>query len=118
MEPISFETFWTWLEQHANCILRVATPNAVLYDDEGLHWFVGRDREALVVQAVRGKRLAGEVLIDADAIAYVLPTGEEQGEHGFEAVVETETERLAAYVIVLTHSFEEEDPEGHSVSVH
>ena len=30
MPTLSFEAFWTWLQQHPNCVLRVATPDAVL----------------------------------------------------------------------------------------
>ncbi len=118
MEPLSFDVFWPWLEQHSNCLVRVGTPDAVLYDDDACHWYAGRDRELLVVQLIRGKRLSGEVVIDPERITYVLPTGEEGGEHGFEAVYEGETERVASYAFVLTHGMDDEEDGGHPSVVH
>ena len=117
MEPLSFDAFWSWLEQHSNCLIRVGTPDAVLYDDDACHWYAGRDRELLVVQLIRGKRLSGEVVIDPERVTYVIPTGDEQGEHGFEAIHEGETERIASYAFVLTHGMDETDEDGGHPSV-
>lgn len=119
MNTLSFDTFWSWLQGHLNCILRVSTPDAVLFDDDDLHWYLGPLDEANVAQVIRGKRLMGEILIDPDRVAYVQALGEERaGEFVFEAVSESETERVAAYVFVLTHDLDASGDPGHSAGVH
>ena len=116
---LSFEIFWEWLVLHPNCVLRAGTPQSVLYDDEDLHWhFATEGSETLLVQIIRGKRLMGELLVQPERVAYVQAfEGEQEGEHVFELVCETEKERLAAYFFVLAHGFDEEDfpPTGRAV---
>jgi len=107
---LPFETFWPWLTGHPNCIIRAGTPEAVLYDDEDLHWhFTEEEPATLVVQVLRGKLLVGELLIAPDQIAYVqgIP-GEGENEYVFELMTETETENFASYFFVLIHGFEED----------
>ena len=110
-EPVtlSFDTFWSWLVTHPNCILRAGTPEAVIYDDDDLHWhFAAEDAETLLVQVLRGKRFVGELLIRPEQVSYVQggPTDQEN-EYSFEAIAETERERYAAYFFTLTHGFDE-----------
>jgi hypothetical protein len=113
MEPpftVPFESFWTWLMTHPNCILRAGTPEAVLYDDEDLHWhFAAEAPNTLLVQVLRGKRLLGELLLDPGQVAYVqgLPP-EREDEHVFELVSEDGPERVAIFFFVLVHGFEDE----------
>jgi hypothetical protein len=104
-----FDTFWTWLTQHPDCIVRAGTPEAVLFDDDDLHWLFSRDEEGpLVVQLVRGKRLIGELLLETQQVAYVeVGLGENPDEHVFELVAETERERFVPYFFVLAHGFDE-----------
>jgi len=119
MDTLSFDAFWTWLQAHLNCIQRVATPDAVLFDDDDLHWYLGPVDEAIVAQVIRGKRLMGEIIIDPERVAYVQSLGEDRaGEYVFEAVSETETERLAAYTFVLTHDLGVESDPAHGAGVH
>jgi len=119
MDTLSFDAFWTWLQSHLNCIQRIATPDAVIFDDDDLHWYLGPLDNAQVAQVIRGKRLMGEVLIDPERVTYVQSLGEERsGEFVFEAVSETETERVAAYSFVLTHSLDVESDSDHSADVH
>ncbi len=120
MSTLPFETFWAWLQLHSNCIVRVATADAVLHDDDDLHWYAGPNGEELVLQLIRGKRLVGELLIDAERVSYVQILGEEhEGEHLFEAIFETPTERLASYSFVLAHGFDDEpDSTTHNLAVH
>ncbi|MEM6794080.1 MAG: hypothetical protein AAF725_08855 [Acidobacteriota bacterium] len=108
---LPFDAFWAWLSQHTNCILRVGTPEVVLYDDDDLHWqFFAEDSRTLLVQLVRGKRLAGEMLVDPELIAYVeLNEGDQEGEFVFDLVSENENERIVSYYIVLTHGFIEDE---------
>ena len=120
MSTLSFDDFWAWLQLHPNCIVRVATPEAVLYDDADLHWYAGEDSGDLVLQLIRGKRLVGELLIDPERVTYVQVVGEErEGEFSFEAISETPSLRLAAYTFVMTHALEEESQEpAHGAVIH
>jgi hypothetical protein len=122
MSTLDFDAFWTWLQQHPNCLISAATPDASLYDDDTLHWFVGPDRSHLVVQLILGKRLIGEVLIDPERISYVQVHGEErEGEFVFEAIWEHASDRLAAYTFVLKHGLDDETEDAeptHGPAVH
>ncbi|MEJ2081161.1 MAG: hypothetical protein P8020_10615 [Acidobacteriota bacterium] len=110
---ISFQTFWNWLILHPNCILRGGTPDAVLYDDEDLHWHFGEYEEVMVIQVMRGKRVLGEVFLDPERVTYVqeLPPENEE-EHVFELILETEKDRYPAYLFVLVHGYDELPEEG------
>ncbi|MCZ6508028.1 MAG: hypothetical protein O7A04_08295 [Acidobacteria bacterium] len=119
MDTLSFDAFWAWLQSHLNCLLRVATPDTVLFDDDDLHWYLGPLGDANVAQVIRGKRLMGEILIDPERVTYVQSLGEERsGEYVFEAVSETESERLAVYTFVLTHDLDVDDDPDHGGGVH
>lgn len=110
----SFDSFWNWLQLHPNCLLQVATPEAVLYDDDAFHWFVGPDQANQVVQQIRGKRLSGEILVDPERVTYVQEMGEErQGEHIFEAVTETPAARLTVYTFIIAHGFGDDSESSH-----
>ncbi len=109
-EPtLSFAEFWAWLATHPDCILRAGTPEAILYDDEELHWhFAEEEPQTLVVQVLRGKLLVGELLIAPDQIAYVQAgVGDRNDEFVFELITETENDRFAAYFFVLVHGYDE-----------
>ncbi len=114
MTTLEFESFWAWLIEHPNCLVRVETPDSVLYDDTDLHWFVGTDGDMLVAQAIRGKRLVGEIFVDRERVAYVQDGGDlNEGEHVFELISETKDHRFVAYAFVLTHGMEEESAAVH-----
>ena len=117
---LSFDQFWDWLILHPNCILRVGSPDAVLYDDEDYHWqFTQEGLEAPVIQVLRGKRLVGELLVIREPITYVQgSTGEVGGEYVFELIAETETDRIAAYFFVLSHGYDVEQDEVPAGRVH
>ena len=114
MDPpftLPFDAFWNWLIIHPNCILRAGTPEAVLYDDDDLHWhFTSEEAATLLVQVLRGKRLIGELMVDPEQVTYVQGVaGQHEDEHVFELIEETETDRIAAYFFVLVHGYEDED---------
>jgi hypothetical protein len=106
---LSFAQFWSWLIRHPNCILRAGTQDAVVYDDEDFHWhFAVESPDTPLVQIIRGKRLIGELLIARERIAYVQgTTGDVEGEHVFDLVVESEIDQLTAYFFVLSHAYDE-----------
>lgn len=122
---LTFEQFWEWLVAHPNCVLRAGTPEAVLYDDEDLHWHFAietstdDETETHVVQILRGKRFVGELLLSKDTVTYVeaVPTDREE-EHTFELIQEGRSTRLAAYFFVLSHGFDEHEGGLTSPRVH
>lgn len=109
---LSLEDFWSWLVTHPNCIVRAGTREAVIYDDEDLHWHLAAEGpETLLVQLIRGKRLVGEILIPREGIAYVQGViGDQDGEFVFELVPESEPDTSAVYFFVLTHGYDVQDP--------
>jgi hypothetical protein len=106
---LSFADFWSWLTTHPDCILRAGTPEAILYDDEDLHWhFAEEEPETLVVQVLRGKLLVGELLIAPDQVAYVQGVaGDHDNEFIFELITETEVDRFPSYFFVLVHGYDD-----------
>lgn len=110
---LEIDDFWSWLVVHPNCILRAGTASTVLYDDEDLHWQLSSDDpETYLVQVIRGKRLAGEILIAREPIAYVQSSeGEQEDEFVFELIVENESEHASAYFFVIAHGYEVDDSE-------
>ena len=116
---LSFDAFWAWLQAHPNCILRAGTPEAVVYDDEDLHWhFTAEGSDTLVVQLLRGKKLVGEILLAPAEVTYVQGAAGEDDEYVFELVSETETDRVAAYHFVLAHGYDAEEPLTPGRAVH
>ncbi|MEE8585009.1 MAG: hypothetical protein V3T83_09180 [Acidobacteriota bacterium] len=107
---LQFDAFWTWLVTHPNCIIRAGTPDSVLYDDDDLHWhFASEANGVLLVQLLRGKRLMAELFVMPERVTYVqVMPAENEEEHTFELICESESERIAAYVFVLAHGYEEE----------
>jgi hypothetical protein len=107
---LPFNKFWTWLQAHANCILRAGTPEVLLFDHEEYHWHLAAEDEmTLLVQLVRGKELIGEILILPADIAYVDSIVGESEEVTFELIAETETTREAIYHFVMAHGYDEAD---------
>ncbi len=107
---LSFQVFWDWIVLHPNCILRAGTPEAVIYDEQDLHWHFGTENsDTLIVQVIRGKRLMGELLVQPEQVTYVQGfEGAHEDEHIFELVSETEKQRLACYFFVLSHGFDDD----------
>lgn len=107
---LPFRAFWEWVTSHPNCIIRAGTPEAVLYDDENLHWSFTEDADGtLLVQLLHGKHLLGELFVEAEQVSYVEAVAQEQqDEHPFELISETSGERFAPYFFVMAHGFDEE----------
>jgi len=107
---LSIAEFWSWLINHPNCILRAGTPETVVYDDEALHWGFGAEEpETLIIQAIRGKRPVGEILVVPDQVSWVRGAqGDIEGEYLFELMSETEEEPFASYFFVMTHGLDDD----------
>jgi hypothetical protein len=117
---LSFEEFWLWLEGHTNCIVRAGTPEAVLYDDDDLHWqLVLESGDTRVVQLLRGKTAVAELLIHPADVTYVQgELGDVEGEYIFELISESERDRVATYHFVLDHGFDQAPGAGPEEPVH
>lgn len=117
----SFNDFWNWLQGHLSCIIRAGTGDAILYDDDDLHWHLERWRDSYVVQLMRGKRVLGEFHMFPDRVSYIeeeaLET-EREPEFQFSLMGEFEGQPVGAYVFVLSHSSEEETLTGNRGRVH
>lgn len=107
---LSFRAFWEWLTAHPNCIIRAGTPEVVLYDDDDLHWHFTEDTDGTVlVQLLHGKRMLGELFLEAEQVSFVEAVPQEHPEeHPFELISETTGERFAPYFFVMAHGYDEE----------
>lgn len=118
--PVSFDRFWRWLLDHTNCVVRVGSPSATLFDHDDLHWDFFEDDEGFaVVQLVRGKVLVGELLIDKSQVALVQPqldpeTGQ-AGQWAFELIGGEKSGFPGAYFL-LSHGLD--TPQGHQELKH
>ena len=108
---IPFDQFWNWIRLHPDCILRAGTPEAVIYDDEDLHWlFTAEEPATLIIQLLRGKRLVSELFLDPEQVAYVETVApEREDEHSFELISETEDDRFPVMFFVLVHGWDVDD---------
>ncbi len=113
---VPFDEFWRWLKHHANCILRVGTPEVWLYDQEPFHWHLEEDGERNpVVQVYSGKNLVAELVLDVRDVAFVQATpdaeGGEPGQFLFE-LLGARDEPGAPYHFLLAHGLDEEQKHG------
>jgi len=104
---LSFDNFWSWVQAHPNCIIRAGTPEAVLYDDDDLHWhFSAEGPDTFLIQLQRGKKLMGEIMVVPADVAYVQGVSGEEDEYLFELISQTQAERVALYHFVLAHGYD------------
>ena len=61
LATLPFDTFWNWLMLHPNCILRAGTADAVIFDDDDLHWHFAQE-------GPEQERLVKEMLDDEDLL--------------------------------------------------
>ena len=119
--PLTFEAFWRWLQDHRNCLLRVGSADVVLMDNELLHWdFFEEDDGSTVVQAILGKSLVGEVIIERSDILFVQasPDLEQPASQAwnFECIGGSREENYPLFSFLMTHSME--GAQGHQVLKH
>ncbi len=107
MDTISFEQFWSWVQGHPNCILRVANATMVLFDDDDYHWHFGVESDTVYfVQVIRGKRYVGELVINPVEVAEVRAQANDENEVLFD--VTDEAGRFLCQ-FVLSHGYDDED---------
>ena len=119
--PLTFEAFWRWLQDHRNCLLRVGSTDVVLMDHELVHWdFFEEDDGSAVVQAIVGKSLVGEAIIERTDILFVQasPDLESPGSQAwnFECIGGSQTESYPIWSFLMTHGME--GAQGHQALKH
>ncbi len=114
---LPFDTFWSWLVQHSNCIVRAGTPEVVLVDDTQFHWqLFAENSKTLLMQMLYGKRLVGEILIDPESIMGVeMHEAEQESEFVFDLISENGGEPMVLYYIILAHGYLAGDEDDSSV---
>ena len=119
--PLTFEAFWRWLQDHRNCLLRVGSNDVVLMDHELVHWdFFEEDDGSAVVQAIVGKSLVGEAIIERTDILFVQasPELETPGSQAwnFECIGGSREESYPIWSFLMTHGME--GAQGHQALKH
>ncbi len=119
--PLTFEMFWRWLQDHGNCLLRVGSGEVMLMDHELTHWdFFEEDDGRAVVQAILGKSLVGELVIERADVLFVqaAPDLEQPGSQAwsFECVGGSREENFPLFSFLLTHGME--GAQGHQMLKH
>ena len=119
--PLTFEAFWRWLQDHRNCLLRVGSNDVVLMDHELVHWdFFEEDDGSAVVQAIVGKSLVGEAIIERTDILFVqsVPELETPGSQAwnFECIGGSREESYPIWSFLMTHGME--GAQGHQALKH
>jgi hypothetical protein len=107
---MTFEKFWAWLKDHANCILRAGSADAYFYDQEDFHWVLSVDAEQnAVVELLRGKRLVADLVIERQDVQFVQSSPDvEQPEHVvFEVISNVQGEAVPIYHFLMSHGVEE-----------
>ena len=119
--PLSFDQFWRWLQDHRNCLVRCGAGDAAFFDNDWLHWdFFEEDDGRAVCQAIFGKALVGELVIERSEVLFVQASSDpEDPDHHhwlFECVGGARGENFPLYHFVLTHGME--GAQGHQVLKH
>lgn len=108
---LNLETFWNWLHEHHNCIVRAGTSDAWLYDQDDLHWHLYEDMGSKYgVQLMRGKQTVAELAIGGSDVMYVemAPSSETQGHFEFQLMGGQDQDMYAVYHFVMAHGYEED----------
>ena len=118
---LRYDEFWRWLREHLDCILEAGTSSSAIYDFEDLHWEQAEEEDGrTVLQAVRGKNVAGEILVNpADVVSVDASPDLESGDQGhwlFEAMGGPKEEPTVVAYFVMAHGIEE--PARHKVLKH
>ncbi|MFO0595356.1 MAG: hypothetical protein U0228_08630 [Myxococcaceae bacterium] len=119
--PLTFDAFWRWVQDHRNCVLRVGSSDVMLMDNELVHWdFFDEDEGRAVVQAIVGKSLVGEVVIERADVLFVQasPDLEQPGSQAwnFELIGGARGENYPLFAFLLSHGME--GPAGHQTLKH
>lgn len=114
-DSLALKDFWPWLADHANCILRAGSPDAILYDDDDFYWrFTQESPRTLLVQLMRGKRLVGEMFVEPELVSSVRISPGEKDDTIFDLMAEADGEEQVLYYFVMAHGFDVAEPPNSS----
>jgi hypothetical protein len=110
-QTLSFDRFWTWLQDHPNCILRCGSLEATLFDHADFHWvFFEEEDRRVVVQVLLGKTLVGELVIPGRDVTEVKvapdPDGASEGHHLVELIGGPKEDPQPLFHFLLSHDVE------------
>ncbi len=119
--PLTFDQFWRWLLEHRNCVVRAGAGDMALMDHELLHWdFFEEDDGRVVCQAILGKSLVGELVVERAEVLFVQASPDlENASSGawiFECIGGSREDSYPLYFFVLTHGME--GAQGHQLLKH
>jgi hypothetical protein len=111
-KTITFDAFWSWIQDHPGCILRVGSADAVLFDDDDLHWvFMEEEDRRGVVQLIKGKNLVGELVLYGRNVhrVQVVPDPEsgDRGHFLIELLDEGKEEPRVLYHFLVAHGIDQ-----------
>ncbi|MBI5545734.1 MAG: hypothetical protein HY901_17740 [Deltaproteobacteria bacterium] len=109
---LPFDRFWRWVKDHPNCVLEAGSAGASVFDFEDFHWgFVQEEEGRVLVQAIRGKSLVAELVIDPSEVTYVQASpdaeGADRGQWIFEAMSGKGQEEFVVAYFVLAHGLDD-----------
>ncbi len=111
-KTLTFQAFWAWLKEHANCVVAASWEGGSLFDHDAFHWlFLEEDERQMVLQLVIGKTLVGELIFDGQLIDEVQvvpdPDGVERGQCIAEFLSAPSSGRETLGHVVLAHSIDQ-----------
>ncbi len=109
--PLTFDAFWRFVSEHRNCVVRAGSGDTVLLDHELIHWdFFEEEDGRAVCQAILGKALVGEVVIERGDVLFVQSSPDVenpgQGYWQFDCMGGPKDETYPVYTFVLSHGME------------
>jgi len=119
--PLTFDQFWRWLLDHRNCVVRAGAGDVALMDHELIHWdFFEEDDGRAVCQAILGKSLVGELVVERSEVLFVQASPDlenaSSGGWNFECIGGSREDSYPLYFFVLTHGME--GAQGHQLLKH
>ena len=119
--PLTFDVFWRWLQEHRNCLVRAGAGDTTVFDHDALHWdFFDEDDGRAVCQAILGKTLVAEFLVERAEVLFVQASLDAEdparGHWLFECVGGAGKDSYPLYHFVMTHGME--SAQGHQALKH
>ena len=112
-QSLTFDRFWTWIQEHPNCVLRCGSADVTLFDHDDFHWlFFDEEERRAVVQLLKGKDLVGELVMAGREVREVaLLPDPEAGAEGHvlaELTGGPKEDPQVLFHFLLSHGFEPE----------
>lgn len=120
-QPLTFERFFRWLQEHSNCVVRAGNHDATLFDHDAFHWdFYEEDDGRAVFSLLSGKQLVGELVLERSEVLFVQsaadPENPSSGHWLFELIGGSKEDSFPMAFVVLSHGMEQ--AAGHALLKH